>query len=147
MRQRNWNHAASLPIASFGLVFLLCFPFMSPSGSGTMAAPQTNAICKVDIAPGKETPCTLSKDNDERMAWYNSSSQVGSVRFKPNDNPFSSRHCWDVPANTLQDSPVPSGKIKAHALKKDYTSYTYGVTCNENPPSDDVRATPKVTIQ
>lgn len=147
MRQRNWNHAASLSIASFGLVLLLCFSFMGPTGSGTIAAAQTNPKCSVDIAPGNETPCTLIKDNDERMAWYNLSSHDGSVRFKHNDNPFSSRDCWDVPANTPQDHGVPSGKIKTNAHKKDYISYTYGVTCDKNPPSDAVRATPKVTIQ
>ena len=147
MRQRNWNRAALLSIASFGLVFLLCFSFMSPAGSGVMAAPQTNPKCEVDIAAGKETDCTLTDDKDERMVWYNSSSHDRSVRFKPNDNPFSGHHCWNVPRNTPADRGVPSGKIKAHASKKDYTSYTYDVPCSINPPDDAIRGTPKVTIQ
>jgi hypothetical protein len=81
------------------------------------------------------------------MVWYNTSSHNRSVRFAANDDPFSSSHCWDVPANTLADPGVPSGKIRAHAPKKDYTSYTYDVPCSRKPSSDAVRGTPKVTIQ
>jgi hypothetical protein len=149
MRRRNWNHAAMLSIAFFGLIFLLGSTFMSPAGSAAMEESQTDAKCKVNVAAGKETPCILIKDSDERIVWYNSSPQDRSVRFKRNDNPFSSSnmHCWDVPAQTPEDHGVSPGKIDANAHRKDYTSYTHDGPCSRNPPSDRERGTPKVTIQ
>jgi hypothetical protein len=148
MRQRTRDHAALISITCFGLLFLFCCSLMNSARSGAIEVLQTSGTtCKVDIANGKEKDCILHIANDDRIAWYNSSSHDRSVRFKPNDNPFGGKHCWDVPANTPQDPGVPSGKIKANALKKDYTSSTYDVPCGTNPPSDAIRGTPKVTIQ
>ena len=149
MRQRTGGYAVLLSIACLGSMFLLGSAFGNSAHSRAIPAPPTDPKCERDIANGKEKDCHLKKANDDRIVWYNSSTtRDRSVHFKPNDNPFSGKSCWDVPKNTPSNNGVSPGPIDPSAPVKTYTSYTSDILCADNPPSTEgVRGTPKVIIQ
>jgi len=142
MRQRCRLHAALLSMICFGTMFMLCATFASPAGSRPIPAVRTPK-CTIEIAPGQETDCTLIKANHEWILWSNSSSKPRSIHFKSDDNPFTERRCWDIDPGARERS----GPIALNAAPKAYVSYTSGVPCASNPPSDANRGTSKVIIQ
>jgi len=142
MRQRSRLHAALLSMTCFGTMFMFCAAFASPAGSGAIPAVRTPK-CTIEIAAGQESDCTLIKANHEWILWSNSSSKPRSIHFKSDDNPFTERGCWDIDPGARERS----GPIALNAALKAYVSYTSGVPCASNPPSDANRGTSKVIIQ
>ena len=137
MRQRTWLHAAPLSLLCFGL---LMFVFNTSKAS---PSPVRTPKCTVDIADGKTSDCTLIKAKDEWILWSNSSPTSRSIHFKPNDNPFMEKSCWDVDPGAR----ARSGPIARTATPKTYISYASGVPCASTPPSDANRSAPKVIVE
>jgi hypothetical protein len=142
MRQRTWLHAILLSSACFGTMFMFRVSIASPAGSSAIAAVRTPK-CTIEIAPGQESDCTLIKANHEWILWSNSSSKLRSIHFKSDDNPFTESSCWDIEPGAR----ARSGPVALNAVPRAYVSYTSGVPCASNPPSDTSRGTSKVIIQ
>lgn len=101
------------------------------------------AKCTIDIADGKGADCALVKAKYEWILWSNSSATPRSVRFKPDDNPFTERSCWDIEPGAR----ARSGPIVLKAAAKAYFFYASGAACDSKPSSDAKRGALKVIVQ
>ncbi len=142
MKQQGRLYVIVLSIGCFGLISGFGTPTASHAGSGPAPAVRT-AKCTIDIADGKESDCALIKKNDEWILWMNSSSNLRSVHFKTDENPFTETSCWDVAVGAR----ARSGPVALNAALKTYVAHTSDVPCNTNPPSNAGRGTLRVTVQ
>jgi hypothetical protein len=139
MKPINWRLVTLLFIPCWGLLLLmLAFGTSIASRAGSRSAK-----CTVDIADAKGSVCALVKANDEWILWSNTSSKPLSVHFKPSENPFMEKSCWDVDAGAR----ARSGPATRAAAPKTYLAYSSAVSCGANPSSDTGHIASKVTIQ
>lgn len=142
MKWRGWLYAIVASTGCFGLALMSGASTASPAGPGSAPAVRTPK-CTIDIAGEKESDCTLVKKNDEWILWMNSSSNLRSVHFNSDENPFTETSCWDVAVGAR----ARSGPIALNAASKTYVAHTSDVPCASNPPSNANRGTIKVTVQ
>ena len=119
---------------------LLIFVF-GPSVAGR--APSRTPKCTVDIAAANGSACAIAKATDDWILWSNTSSKPLSVHFKPSENPFMEKSCWDVDAGARGRS----GPIARATAPNTYVAYSSVVSCAANPPSDTGHVAAKVIVQ
>ena len=130
------------------LLSMLCFASLllifvfGPSIAPRAAASRTPK-CTVDIAATNGSACTVAKASDDWILWSNTSSKPLSVHFKPSENPFMEKSCWDVNPGAR----ARSGPIARATAPNTYVAYSSGVSCAANPPSDTSHVAAKVAVQ
>ena len=140
MKPLNLRPATLLSILCFASL-LLIFVF-GPSVARRAAASRTPK-CTVDIAAANGSACAIAKATDDWILWSNTSSKPMSVHFKPSENPFMEKSCWDVDAGAR----ARSGPIARAVAPNTYVAYSSGVSCAAKPPSDTGHVTAKVIVQ
>jgi hypothetical protein len=135
---------SSRPVTLLVIPFSLLLLFMLALGTSIASrAGSRSPKCTVDIADAKGSACALVKANDDWILWSNTSSKPLSVHFKPSENPFMEKSCWDVGAGAR----ARSGPVTRAAAPKTYLAYSSEVSCGANPSSDTGHVASQVTIQ
>src|SRR6202041_194725 len=135
----NYRRVTLLSIPYFASLLLIFVFGLSVASLGASRSPK----CTVDIAAANGSACTVAKATDDWILWSNTSSKPLSVHFKPSENPFMEKSCWDVGAGAR----ARSGPVTRAAAAKTYLAYSSEVSCGANPSSDTGHVASKVTIQ
>ncbi|HWZ53259.1 MAG TPA: hypothetical protein VNV84_00785 [Candidatus Acidoferrales bacterium] len=143
MQNRRGLPSILLSIACFALLSIFCASIASHAASTAIAPPTREPKCTIDLADGKGSDCTLAKANHEWILWSNSAPKLRSIHFKPDENPFTEKNCWEVEPGAR----ARSGPIALQAAAKVYIAYTSDVPCAANPPSNPNRGTLRVAVQ
>lgn len=139
MKPLHFRPATLLSILCFASLLLIFV--LRPSVAGR--APSRTPKCTVDIAAANGSACTVAKATDDWILWSNTSSKPLSVHFKPSENPFMEKSCWDVDAGARGRS----GPIARSTAPNTYVAYSSVVSCAANPPSDTGHVAAKVIVQ
>ena len=139
MKPLHFRPATLLSILCFASLLLIFV--LGPSVAGR--APSRTPKCTVDIAAANGSACTVAKATDDWILWSNTSSKPLSVHFKPSENPFMEKSCWDVDAGARGRS----GPIARATAPNTYVAYSSVVSCAANPPSDTGHVAAKVIVQ
>lgn len=135
----NYRRVTLLSIPCFASLLLIFVFGLSVASLGASRSPK----CTVDIAAANGSACTVAKATDDWILWSNTSSKPLSVHFKPSENPFMEKSCWDVDAGARGRS----GPIARAAAPNTYIAYSSDVPCAAKPPSDTGHVAAKVTVQ